>query len=238
MILVDDVALASRKSDFHSIVKATTVVMVAQVMARGTWVQIRTMSRNSPGHESRTRHVKHLPTLFLWIQRRVQEGRAVLEKVDGEQNVADVGTKHADGKRMWRCFEDICGFGFRTGTELTRSGHVSVLLFETSFVRCSVCRASCAAPVLRFSKLRAQNHVGVTWSSDKEAWKPTLVVENGHPDCGQCRRRMDEDSLGFRARGEHIKYAAQKKIWKICYETLLKKEADAQTSKSAVGKYV
>ena len=31
----------------------------------------------------------------------VQEGRLTLSKVPGEKNVADLGTKHLDGKRLW-----------------------------------------------------------------------------------------------------------------------------------------
>ncbi len=45
--------------------------------------------------------MRHLHTPSLWVQRYVQEGRLTLTKVPGEKNVADLGTKHLDRKRLW-----------------------------------------------------------------------------------------------------------------------------------------
>ena len=56
-----------------------------------------------------TARARNLRTPALCIQRHAQEGRAVLKKVevDGDHNVADLRTKHVDGKRMWRRLGDM-----------------------------------------------------------------------------------------------------------------------------------
>ena len=44
--------------------------------------------------------VRHIDTSSLWLQQHVTAKNIVLEKVDGEVNPADLGTKHLAGPRM------------------------------------------------------------------------------------------------------------------------------------------
>jgi hypothetical protein len=42
---------------------------------------------------------RHIQTRWLWLQERVRGGELQVRRVDGEQNVSDLGTKHLDARR-------------------------------------------------------------------------------------------------------------------------------------------
>ena len=46
--------------------------------------------------------IRHLATADLWVQDRVRAGDFKLEKVPGDQNVADLLTKHVDRATLCR----------------------------------------------------------------------------------------------------------------------------------------
>ena len=58
--------------------------------------------------------IRHLDTRELWIQERVARGDIVIEKVRGEDNVADGVTKHVDAQNMDQYLSE-CGFEKRSG---------------------------------------------------------------------------------------------------------------------------
>ena len=58
--------------------------------------------------------IRHLDTRELWIQERVARGDIVIEKVRGEDNVADGLTKHVDKHKMDQYLSE-CGFEKRSG---------------------------------------------------------------------------------------------------------------------------
>ena len=58
--------------------------------------------------------IRHLDTRDLWIQGRVARGDIMIEKVRGEDNVADGLTKHVDKQKMDQ-FLSECGFEKRSG---------------------------------------------------------------------------------------------------------------------------
>ena len=58
--------------------------------------------------------IRHLDTRELWIQERVARGDIVIEKVRGEDNVADGLTKHVDKPKMDQYLSE-CGFVRRSG---------------------------------------------------------------------------------------------------------------------------
>ncbi len=59
----------------------------------------------------------HLDTREPWIQERVARGDIVIEKVHGEDNVADGLTKHVDKQKMDQYLSE-CGFVKKIGPAL------------------------------------------------------------------------------------------------------------------------
>ena len=47
-------------------------------------------------HRRGAGRIRHIHTPALWLQRAHQDGLLVAQKVDGAENVADLGTKHVD----------------------------------------------------------------------------------------------------------------------------------------------
>ena len=58
--------------------------------------------------------VRHLHTSTLWLQKAVYDHKLSVHKVDGDKNVADLGTKVVDGSTMWKLLAAM-GFEARTG---------------------------------------------------------------------------------------------------------------------------
>ena len=79
-------------------------------------VQINTDSSTGKSVASRrgAGKIRHLETRDLWIQERVARGDIMIEKVRGEDNVADGLTKHADKQKLDQ-FMSECGFEKRSG---------------------------------------------------------------------------------------------------------------------------
>jgi hypothetical protein len=101
------ISLSSGESEFYGLVKSASIALGAEAMALDLGVvlkpRVRYDATAGAGIANRrgVGRVRHLHTPSLWVQRYVQEGRLTLSKVPGEKNVADIGTKHLDGKRMW-----------------------------------------------------------------------------------------------------------------------------------------
>ena len=53
--------------------------------------------------------IRHIATPTLWLQRAVSDGKILISKVPGDQNPADLGTKHLDRKTIERVWTQ-CGF--------------------------------------------------------------------------------------------------------------------------------
>ena len=97
------------------------MVMSAQAMVRDlvgcraeTNNQVRCNSRAGIANRRRVGRVMHLHAFELWIRRHVQEGRVTLYTVGRAGKVADLETKHVDGKRKLRLRGDM-GIVKRTG---------------------------------------------------------------------------------------------------------------------------
>ena len=58
--------------------------------------------------------IRHIATPTLWLQRYVSENIIAVTKQRGEDNVADLGTKHLDISTMTKHMLK-CGFKFSTG---------------------------------------------------------------------------------------------------------------------------
>ena len=58
--------------------------------------------------------VRHVDVKFLWVQQRTLNGDIEVLKADGDTNVADVGTKHLDAKRL-ESLLNRAGFFYKDG---------------------------------------------------------------------------------------------------------------------------
>ena len=58
--------------------------------------------------------VKHIDTVFLWVQTVVTEGKVTLGKKPTKEMLADFLTKHVDAATMLNCTTSL-GMKFRSG---------------------------------------------------------------------------------------------------------------------------
>ena len=58
--------------------------------------------------------IKHLDTIFLWIQEVIADKRSSLGKIHGKLNPSDILTKPVTGQEL-RCFREKIGFEFLDG---------------------------------------------------------------------------------------------------------------------------
>ena len=58
--------------------------------------------------------VRHLHAPLLWVQQVVEQRRIALRKIQGENNLGDLPTKHVDAKTLWRHMRAM-GFEVREG---------------------------------------------------------------------------------------------------------------------------
>ena len=96
------VALSSAEAELSGVCKGTSIGLGLQSVARDlgfTW-QLKTRTDASAAVEVCRRRglgkIRHLATADLWIQERLRGGDFVLGKVAGQENVADILTKHVD----------------------------------------------------------------------------------------------------------------------------------------------
>ena len=102
----DVIALSSGEAEFYAIVRGCCQGLGAQSMMRdlGVEVQVRVNTdasaargicfRKGPGE------VRHIEVNQLWVQEAVASGRIKLEKVNTQENLADVLTKHLGRQQM------------------------------------------------------------------------------------------------------------------------------------------
>jgi hypothetical protein len=116
------IALSTGESEFYAAVKGASVGLGTVNMWHDMGVQItqpvKLLVDATAGIGIASRRgvgrIRHLHTPSLWIQRAIHDGRIAMDKIAGEENPADAGTKHIDGagiKRMWQ----TCGMVLRQG---------------------------------------------------------------------------------------------------------------------------
>jgi len=110
------VALSSGEAEFYALGKLTAhllfFIYLLKEMSREIKAVAHSDSSAARGMTGRTGpgRVKHLQTRFLWLQERVREKAIEIAKVDGKENVADLGTKILDGETVRR-LSARCGLG-------------------------------------------------------------------------------------------------------------------------------
>ncbi len=110
----ETIALSSGESEFHGIVKAAAIGLGIKGLMEDLGVEVKVQANRdssaakSIGSRRVAGRVRHIEVRELWVQDRVAKGELKIEKVKGENNVADVLTKHVE---RWRLDELIkaCG---------------------------------------------------------------------------------------------------------------------------------
>ena len=123
-------ALSSAESEFYAAVKTTSIGLGCISMMKDLGVDLKAehASRHpilevnmdaSAGRSISLRRgagrIRHIATPTLWVQRLVQSGLVKVNKVDGESNLADMGTKHLNHQSMVKLMSKCCYY-FRSGT--------------------------------------------------------------------------------------------------------------------------
>ncbi len=96
----ETIALSSGESEFYGIVKAAAVGLGIKglMMDMGLAVSLRVNTDSSAAKSIASRRgcgkVRRLETRELWLQEKVARGYVEIRKVKGEENVADVLSKH------------------------------------------------------------------------------------------------------------------------------------------------
>ena len=112
--------LSSGESEFMALVRATSIGLGAQAMAKDLGVEltlsVKTDSSAAHGvaHRRGVGKIRHLHTPLLWIQQCVKTRGVRLSKVPGTINWSDLGTKPVDRTRMAECLAHS-GFRFVDG---------------------------------------------------------------------------------------------------------------------------
>ena len=114
------IALSVGEAEYYGIVKGGCTGLGIQSLFKdlGVDVEVQINTDSSTGKSVASRRgaskIRHLDTRDLWIQERVARGDIMIEKVRGEDNVADGLTKHVDKQKMDQ-FMSECGFEKRSG---------------------------------------------------------------------------------------------------------------------------
>ncbi len=116
----DAIALSSGESEFYGIVKAAAqgLGIKGLMTDMGLSMELRVNTDSSAAKSIASRRgcgkVRHLETRELWLQDRVARGDLEIRKVRGEDNIADILTKHV-GKDLLDKRMVTAGYERRTG---------------------------------------------------------------------------------------------------------------------------
>ena len=116
----DTIALSSCESEFYGIVKAAAqgLGIKGLLMDIGLSMKLRVNTDSSAAKSIASRRgcgkVRHLEVRELWLQDRVAKGELQVKKVRGEDNLADILTKHV-GREILDKHMTSAGYERRTG---------------------------------------------------------------------------------------------------------------------------
>ena len=106
-------SLSSGESEYHGLTKAASSAIGMQSMGRDLGEDLTTevgMDASAAIAMAKRRgvgRVRHLHTMYLWVQHLVYKKMLNIAKVPGSDNAADVGTKHVDERTLWKHMEFI-----------------------------------------------------------------------------------------------------------------------------------
>ena len=115
------VSLSSGEAEFYGVVKASGVSLGYQALLRdvGVDLPIRVWTDSTAtigicGRQGLGK-LRHVGTQCLWIQQRVRDGSVELCKVKGEENPADLFTKHLTSRDRIHGLLDLFGCRYKDG---------------------------------------------------------------------------------------------------------------------------
>eukprot|EP00971_Amphidinium_carterae_P352119 6492438-Amphidinium_carterae.2 len=114
------IALSSGESEWYALVRAATVClgMVNMCADYGRVLAPRlygdATAASGIGHRRGAGKIRHIETSTLWLQGHITSGKITLSRQPGNQNCADLGTKHVDARTLQKHMEAM-GFEFRGG---------------------------------------------------------------------------------------------------------------------------
>ena len=102
------IALSSGEAEYYGLVKGASMGLGAVAIIHDLGceyenaLEIRTDASAAIGIANRIGigKIRHIETNQLWLQQKVLEGKLVVSKVKGEDNLADALTKPVDGKLL------------------------------------------------------------------------------------------------------------------------------------------
>ena len=115
------ISLSSGEAEFYGVVKASGIALGYQALLSdlGSSLPVRVWTDSSAtmgicGRQGLGR-LRHVDTQCLWIQQRVRDGSLELRKVKGEQNPADLFTKHLSSSSRIRDLLNLLGCDYVAG---------------------------------------------------------------------------------------------------------------------------
>jgi hypothetical protein len=115
------ISLSSGEAEFYGVVKASGIALGYQALLSdlGSSLPVRVWTDSSAtmgicGRQGLGR-LRHVDTQCLWIQQRVRDGSLELRKVKGEQNPADLFTKHLSSSSRIRDLLNLFGCEYVAG---------------------------------------------------------------------------------------------------------------------------
>ena len=119
------VSLSSGEAEFYGVVKASGISLGYQALLKdvGVNLPLRVWTDSSAtlgicGRQGLGK-LRHVDTQCLWIQQRVRDGSVELCKVKGEENPADLFTKHLTSRDRIRSLLDLFGCRYTGGRAAT-----------------------------------------------------------------------------------------------------------------------
>ena len=129
------VALSSGESEFYGVVRGAGQGLGYQALLKDLGVELPlrvwTDSSASIGICSRQGlgKLRHLDTHTLWLQQAVRSGRVTIKKILGDENPADLLTKHWSPAVAERMFQDL---GMRSDQDDKHPGRGGALMIHSS----------------------------------------------------------------------------------------------------------
>ena len=191
------VALSSAEAELYALVKGASQTLGIIAMAEDFGMtldgRVHTDASAALGIVNRQGlgKLRHISVQYLWIQDKVRTGGLAVNKVPGQDNPADLFTKHLCAETMRRHVEtlglDIVGGRARSAPTLSRINWTTDLSCEDQWVDddATLVRVHSRARQSLFTPLRVRG------SPPAKALTPSRVTEGTFCDTGEGFRRVD-----------------------------------------------
>eukprot|EP00971_Amphidinium_carterae_P211753 4201888-Amphidinium_carterae.1 len=114
------IAMSSGESEWYALVRAATICMGLVNMSAdyGRILKPRlygdATAANGIAHRRGAGKIRHIETCTLWLQGHITSGKIVLSRQPGDENCADLGTKHVEARTLQKHMRAM-GYEYRDG---------------------------------------------------------------------------------------------------------------------------